>query len=184
MAVTAGALPYPGGPELDDGRVPARPPGPAARPSDTGKPVTRRCGAVKADGRPCRGLAQADATTCLFHDTTRADKAMAARRLGGLHRRRARPADPGIEFTGLGDVDAIRGILELAIADVLSLEASTERARVLISAAGAAMRLLEMTVIDARFARLEAAYAAAGLVIPDMPRTADEAAADLQELDE
>jgi hypothetical protein len=130
---------------------------PAGGRRPTRKTAARRCIAVTRDGRPCRAPAQPSAPTCIFHDESRADEAAAARRLGGQHRRRVRATGPGVDFNGLGTADAIRSTLELAIADLLDLEPSIPRSRVLIAAAGVAMRLLELTDLAAEVAVLKAA---------------------------
>jgi hypothetical protein len=57
----------------------------------------------------------------------------------------------------MGSVEDIRRILEIATIDVLGLENSIARARVLISAAQAATKLLETGELEARIATLEAA---------------------------
>jgi len=54
------------------------------------------------------------------------------------------------ELEGLGSVDGIRRVLDIAVADALSLENSVSRSRVLIAAAMAATRLLELHEIETR----------------------------------
>ncbi len=57
----------------------------------------------------------------------------------------------------MASIDAIRRILEIATIDALGLENSIVRARVLISAALAAAKLLETGELEERIATLEAA---------------------------
>jgi hypothetical protein len=89
--------------------------------------------------------------------TSRERRVAEARRLGGLRPRREKTVSGAYDFEGLGSVDAIRRILEIATIDVLGLENSVVRARVLISAAQAATKLLETGELEARIASLEAA---------------------------
>jgi hypothetical protein len=155
------------------------PPGPS--PIQT--TASRHCTAIKADGRPCGGLAQRNTTVCLFHDETRADEAAAARRLGGQHRRRVWRVDLEVDFNGLGTADAIRSIIERAVIDILDLEPSIARSRVLIAAAVAAMRLLEVTNLASEVASLKAALRAGGLLPSTAPIDIEASESDLPELD-
>jgi hypothetical protein len=61
------------------------------------------------------------------------------------------------DFAGLDTVQSIRRILEIATLDALRLDNSIVRARVLISAALAAAKLLETGELQARIESLEAA---------------------------
>jgi hypothetical protein len=61
------------------------------------------------------------------------------------------------DFAGLGTVESIRRIVEIATIDALGLENSIARARVLISAALAAAKLLETGELEDRMTALEAA---------------------------
>jgi hypothetical protein len=151
---------------------------------DRPEPASPRCAATKKDGRPCRALARTGSYWCIFHDPSLAAEAAAARRLGGEHRRRTRLDGGAREFTGFGNAAAVQRVLEIAVGDVLDLEPSLERARVLISAAGAAMRLLELSTLEARLSRLETAFDAVGPSLQPTSRSVDPAAVDLLELDE
>lgn len=118
--------------------------------------VRRTCTVVRADGRPCGATPQRDRPICFVHDPERAADAADARRLGGLRRRRERTVADAYELVGLDSVDGIRRIIEIGVFDALGLESSLPRTRVLISAAGAATRLLETADFDERLRFLEA----------------------------
>ena len=62
-------------------------------------------------------------------------------------------------MSGLGSIEAIRRVIEIALFDALGLENSIPRARVLISGALAAAKLLETGELAERIAALEAALA-------------------------
>jgi len=98
-----------------------------------------------------------DESFCFWHSPAHEEDAAEARRLGGLRRRREKTVQGAYDFTGLGSVEAIRRILEIAIVDALGLENSVARARVLIAGAQAATKLLETGELEARIAALEAA---------------------------
>ena len=119
--------------------------------------AARACTFVLTNGRPCRAGAMRDEAFCFWHSPAHEEEAAEARRLGGLRRRREKTVQGAYDFTGLGSVEAIRRILEIAIVDALGLDNSVARARVLIAGAQAATKLLETGELEARIAALEAA---------------------------
>ena len=98
-----------------------------------------------------------DEPFCFWHAPERAEDAAEARRLGGLRRRREKTVSSAYEFAGLGTIESIRRILEIATIDALGLDNSIARARVLIAAALAAAKLLEVGELEERLGQLEAA---------------------------
>jgi hypothetical protein len=112
-------------------------------------------------GRDCRAPPGRDSAFCFWHDPDKADDVADAQRLGGVRRKRERTIAAAYDFTGLGSIDAIRRILEVATTDALSLENSIARVRALISAALAAAKLLETGELEARLAVLELAVGSA-----------------------
>jgi hypothetical protein len=121
--------------------------------------VAVTCAGELPDGRRCRSWPIRGELYCLWHSPDREDEAAEARRLGGLRRRREKAVSGAYDFEGLDSVQAIRRILEIATLDALGLENSIVRARVLISAALAAAKLLETGELEARIESLEAAIA-------------------------
>ena len=117
--------------------------------------VARRCSEVAANGRPCRARPIRDVPFCFWHAPGNEEEVAEARRLGGLRRRREKTVSGAYDFEGLGSVEEIRRILEIAVIDSLGLENSIARARVLISAAGTAAKLLETGELQARIELLE-----------------------------
>jgi hypothetical protein len=118
--------------------------------------VRRRC-AFELAGRFCSAPPGRESTFCFWHDPGKADELAEAQRLGGLRRRRERTVAAAFDFTGLGSIEAIRRVLEVATTDALSLENSIARVRALISAALAAAKLLETGELEERLAALEVA---------------------------
>ena len=94
-----------------------------------------------------------------MHAPEKEEEAADARRLGGLRRRREKTLAGAYDLSGLGSIEAIRRIVEIALFDLLGLENSIARARVLISGALAAAKLLETGELADRIAALEAALA-------------------------
>src|SRR3990170_8434781 len=120
------------------------------------------------DGRLCGATPLRDVPCCFWHAPEKEEEAAEARRLGGLRRRREKTVSGAYDFAGLGSVEAIRRILEIATIDALGLENSIVRARVLISAALAAAKLLEVGELEARIATLEAAMGVGPGRAPDI----------------
>jgi hypothetical protein len=106
----------------------------------------RRCAQELADGRPCQAPPGRDSTSCFWHDPGKAEDLAEAQRLGGARRKRERTIAAAYDVAGLGTVEAIRRILEIATIDALGLENSISRGRLLISAALAAAKLLETAI--------------------------------------
>ena len=118
--------------------------------------MTRRCVFVMADGQGCRASPLRDGRHCFLHDPERAADAAEARRLGGLRRRRESTLEIAYELAGLDSVEGIRRLLEIVVADALSLDSGIGRLRVLIAAVSAAARLLDVGELEARIVALEA----------------------------
>jgi hypothetical protein len=119
--------------------------------------VAKTCSFILPAGRSCRATPLRDVPFCFWHAPDREEDAAEARRLGGLRRRREKALSGAFDFDGLGSVESIRRILEIATLDALGLENSIARARVLISAALAATKLLETGELEERIGTLEAA---------------------------
>ncbi|MFH1475529.1 MAG: hypothetical protein ABIG85_06695 [Chloroflexota bacterium] len=122
--------------------------------------VSPSCAHPMPDGRRCRAPLLRDGTFCFWHDPGQAEEAQEARRLGGLRRGRERTLAVAYDLAGLGSIEAIRRIIEIALFDALGLENSIPRSRVLISGALAAAKLLETGELAERIAALEAALTA------------------------
>jgi len=129
--------------------------------------VSPSCAHPMPDGRRCRAPLLRDGRFCFWHDPGKAEEAQEARRLGGLRRGRERTLAVAYDLSGLGSIEAIRRIIEIALFDALGLENSIPRARVLISGALAAAKLLETGELAERIAALEAALAQDRTVTPE-----------------
>jgi hypothetical protein len=92
---------------------------------------------------------------CFTHDPANARGRNAARRKGGKRRSGIRSLAQACEPIALGTPAAIRTLLERAAGDVVSLHNTANRARALGYLAGLAIKLIEVTEIDARISALE-----------------------------
>jgi hypothetical protein len=114
------------------------------------------CAFEHPDGRACGAPPLRTGRFCYWHEPGKGEEAADARRLGGLQRRRERTVAGAYDVAGLDTVDAIRRVLEIATIDALGLENSIARTRVLIAAALAAARLLEVNELETGGFALEA----------------------------
>jgi hypothetical protein len=128
----------------------------------------RGCNFELPDGRLCRATPLRDGPLCFWHAPDREEEAAEARRLGGLRRRREKTVSGAYDFAGLGSIEAIRRILEIATIDALGLDNSIARARVLIAAVLAAAKLLETGELEERLAALEAVVRAGRRAAPEV----------------
>jgi hypothetical protein len=119
--------------------------------------VRRICQARRADGQPCRAAPLLDRDFCAVHDPANAEAMAEARRLGGLRRKREVTLAGAYDFAGLTSVPQLRRLLEVAAFDVLSMDNSIPRARVIVAVVLAGAKLLEVGELEERIAALEAA---------------------------
>ena len=119
--------------------------------------VTRTCNARNEAGDPCRAAPLVDSEFCFVHSPEYATEMQEARRLGGLRRRREKTLAGVYDFDGLGSVEAIRRIVEVAVLDALSLDNSVARGRLLVACALAGAKLLEVGELEQRLSDVESA---------------------------
>jgi hypothetical protein len=80
---------------------------------------------------------------CFFHAPDSSEEAAEARRLGGMRRRREKTVANAYEVAGLDSVQDVRRLLEITMLDVLGMENTPARGRLLVAVATAAAKLLE-----------------------------------------
>jgi hypothetical protein len=114
------------------------------------------------DGLACRAPALRGKSVCYWHDPDKAEEAAESRRIGGLHRRKAKSVATIYDFSGLRTVESAQRLLETAAIETLALENSIQRNRTLISAAAGAGKLIEAGDLDARLTAVEAAVGSKG----------------------
>lgn len=96
-----------------------------------------------------------DRDYCFWHDPEQAEAADEARRLGGQRRRREKVVSGAYDFDGLGSVERIQRLVEVAVLDTLGLENSVARNRTLAYLAQTAVKLFEARRLEERVAELE-----------------------------
>jgi hypothetical protein len=92
---------------------------------------------------------------CYWHDPAHAEEAAQARKLGGQRRRRESTLAGAYDVEGLATIPQIRRVVEIATFDALGLDNSVQRGRLLIAAALAAMKLVEVGELEDRLQRIE-----------------------------
>ena len=118
--------------------------------------MTRGCEERNADGSPC-GMAPMQAERWCFnhHPEKKAERA-AARERGGKHRKRVRvvalPASEPVRLRSAGDV---QDALERTVTEVLQLDPSPAKYRVLSNLYNLALRGIEVGEMENRLAALE-----------------------------
>ena len=118
--------------------------------------VRTTCSHVREDGSSCGAAPQRGAVLCWWHDPEHAEEVKEAQRLGGQRRRRERVLSGVFDFEGLGTIETIRRLVEVAAVDTLGLENSVARNRALASLAQVATGLLEKGEWEQRLDELEA----------------------------
>ncbi len=116
----------------------------------------RRCSGVTNAGGRCDATPLRDQDFCFWHSPDHVQEATAARRLGGLRRRREHAVAGAYELEGLGSVAELQRLLEIAAFDALGLENSIARVRALAALVQVGVRLLELGELEARIETLEA----------------------------
>ncbi len=119
--------------------------------------MARLCSFRKRDGENCQSAPIRDELLCFWHHPDHAEEAAEARRLGGLRRKRERTVAGAYEFDGLGTVEQIKRLLEVAAIDTLALENGVARNRTLAYLAQTATKLLETGEFDERLTAVESA---------------------------
>lgn len=115
----------------------------------------RYCKHRKENGEQCRARPLRTGDLCLWHDPDQDEVVTQARQLGGQRRRREKVVALTYDFEGLGTIEAIRRLVEVAALDTLGLENGVNRNRTLGSLAQTAAKLLETGELESRLEALE-----------------------------
>jgi hypothetical protein len=95
-----------------------------------------------------------DSDWCFNHDPARGADRARARKLGGQRGNRS-ASGPAAEPVPLRSVADVLALVEQVVGDAYAMDLSPERCRVLLTAAGQAMKALEVGEIEARLEALE-----------------------------
>lgn len=115
-----------------------------------------RCTATATNGKRCRAGALKGSEFCFWHDPTQERERAKARKKGGQRRRVDHAGDPfTLPETFISVTDANK-LLDYILAEVLPMENSISRARVLLSIHESFLRAIEIGELEKRIAALEA----------------------------
>lgn len=117
-------------------------------------PISRQCKARKRNGARCEAFAVIGSVYCLTHDPKRAQERRARNRAGGLARI-APKATNGKSAPVISSVADCLQLLNDVISDLWVLENSVPRARGLLAASDAGLRVLDAGNLAERIAALE-----------------------------
>lgn len=114
-----------------------------------------QCKAKTANGSRCKAYTLAESGLCLWHDPAQSRDAAKARKKGGQRRRVAHAGDPFTLPETFATIQDANKILDYTLAEVLPMENSIARARVLLSIHESYVRAIEVGELEKRLAELE-----------------------------
>jgi hypothetical protein len=117
----------------------------------------RACSASTKTGERCGATPLHESEFCFWHSPDHVEEAAKARSLGGQRRRRESTLAGAYDLDALDTVQAIRRVIEIVAFDALGMDNSVARGRLLIAAAQAATKLLEVGELEQRLERVEGA---------------------------
>lgn len=115
-----------------------------------------RCTATTASGKHCKAPATIGGEFCFWHDPSQGHARAKARKKGGQRRRVDHAGDPFTLPETFETVHDANKLLDYILAEVLPMENSISRARVLLSIHESFLRAIEIGELEARIAALEA----------------------------
>lgn len=117
----------------------------------------RACKGISKGGERCSAPPLNDRDSCFWHDPEHQTEAAEARRLGGLRRKREGALEGAYDLQGLDTVAGIRRFLQIGLMDLVGLENTVARDRVIFTGVLAAAKLLEVGELEERLEAVEAA---------------------------
>lgn len=115
-----------------------------------------QCKAKTASGKPCRAKPIKNSAFCFIHDPSQGAKRAEARKRGGYRNRTPHAGDPESLPAQVQTLADAQRILDYTLREILPMENSLQRARVLIALFDAFAKAIEVGEFEARLAALEA----------------------------
>ena len=115
----------------------------------------RICAGANQRGEVCKQAPLVGSLLCFWHDPENAEAAREARRLGGVRRRREGTVRGAYDVASLDSVAGLRRLLDIAVADTLSLDNSVARNRIIVAVVTAGGALLEKGELQSRLEAIE-----------------------------
>ncbi len=114
-----------------------------------------KCHSKTETGQPCRMKVKAGAEYCFAHDPHKAVERARARKLGGEHRHTPHFADASTLPAKVRTLEDANGILGYTLAEVIGMDNSIARARVLLAIFDSYVKSFEIGELEKRIAALE-----------------------------
>lgn len=108
-------------------------------------------------GKPCKAQAMKDSKFCFIHDPASAKDRAAARKLGGERTRTPHAGDPNTIPKQIRSMDDLRKVFDYVVAEVIPMENSIPRGRLLLAVVEQGTKLFEVGELEARIEALERA---------------------------
>lgn len=118
----------------------------------------RVCAYRHSDGRPCGAPPLLDGLYCLFHDPEHAEAVAEARRVAGQRRRKEATVATIYDVFDVTSDEGTKRLMQIAVTDLLAMESSLPRAKAIISAVQAGIKVREAGDVAARLEKLEAIH--------------------------
>ena len=115
-----------------------------------------RCTATNSSGKQCKAGAVKGSEFCFWHDPAQGQARAQARKKGGQRRRVEHAGDPFTLPETFETVQDANKLLDYTLAEVLPMENSIARARILLAIHESYLRSIEIGELEARLAALEA----------------------------
>ena len=115
----------------------------------------RLCAYQHPDGRSCGAPPLRDSLYCLFHDPDHADAVAEARRLAGQRRRKEATIATVYDLIDATSDEGTKRLMQIVVTDVLGLDNSLNRARVLLYAIQTGIKVRESGDLVGRLEALE-----------------------------
>lgn len=114
-----------------------------------------KCKAKTTNGQPCRSQAIKDSHYCFIHDPNQGAKRAQARKKGGQRRRVPHYGDESIIPHEVKTLEDANKILAYTLAEVVPMENSIARARVLLALYDSFIKSFEIGELEQRIQALE-----------------------------
>jgi hypothetical protein len=114
-----------------------------------------KCKAKTQNGQPCQAQAIKDSKYCFIHDPAQGAARAKARKRGGERHRTPHGGDASTILSDVKTLEDAKKILIYTLAEIMPMENSLQRARVLIALFDSFVRALEIGELEERITALE-----------------------------
>lgn len=119
-----------------------------------------KCKAKTTNGQPCQAQAIKDGKFCFTHDPASGAARAKARKMGGQRNRTPHAGNPESIPAKVRTIEDVLAVLDYALAEVMPLENSIQRGRLIVAIAGAFIDAIKTGELESRLAAIESALKA------------------------